>query len=132
MKLNETVKKETVFVLGFTAVLCTILQSLYLILGYFSDRALIATVVSWVIASSNFILCAMTVQRAVEDKEEMAGKRLKASQSLRSFGMLAALVVSILVLGSDIPVVLALLIPLLFPRIAATVRILRLGERRKK
>ena len=127
MKLNETVKKETAFVLGFTVVLCAILQSLYLILGYFSLRALIATGVSWVISVLNFVICAVTVQRAVEDSEEMAKKRLKASQSLRSFGMLAVLIVSILLLGQEISVILALLIPLLFPRIAATVRLLRLG-----
>ena len=127
MKMNETVKKETAFVLGFTVVLCAILQSLYLILGYFSLRALIATGVSWLVSMLNFIICAVTVQRAVEDSEEMAQKRLKASQSLRSFGMLAVLIVSILVLGQELSVILALLIPLLFPRIAATVRLLRLG-----
>lgn len=128
MKLNETVKKETAFVLGFTVVLCAILQSLYLILGFFSVRALIGTGISWLLAGVNFLLTAITVQRAVEGSEENAQKRIKASQSLRSVMILAVLVVSILLLGQDIPVILALVIPLLFPRIAATVRMLRLNS----
>ena len=127
MKLNETVKKETVFVLGFTVLLCAILQSLYLICGYFSIRALIATLISWVLASGNFLLTALTVQKAVEDSEENAQKRMKASQSLRSVMILAVLVVSILLLGQELSVILALVIPLLFVRIAATVRMLRMG-----
>ena len=128
MKLNETVKKETAFVLGFTVVLCAILQSLYLILGFFSVRALIGTGISWLLAGVNFLLTAITVQRAVEGSEENAQKRIKASQSLRSVMILAVLVVSVLLLGQDIPVILALVIPLLFPRIAATVRMLRLNS----
>ncbi len=128
MKLNETVKKETAFVLGFTVVLCAILQSLYLIIGFFSLRALIGTCISWLLSGVNFLLTAITVQKAVEQTEENAQKRIKASQSLRSVMILAVLVVSILLLGQDIPVILALVIPLLFPRIAATVRMLRLNS----
>lgn len=128
MKFNETVKKETVFVLGFTVVLCAILQSLYLICGFFSFRALIGTGISWLVSGLNFLLTALTVQKAVEDNEDTAQKRIKASQSLRSVMILAVLVVSILLLGQELPTVLALVIPLLFPRIAATVRMLRLSQ----
>ena len=127
MKINDTVKKETIFVLCFSIVLCAILQSLYLICGYFSPAALIATMISCLLASGNFFLTALTVQKAVEDSEEMAPKRMKASQSLRSIMILAVLVVSILLLGQTLDIILALVIPLLFPRVAATVRMLRLG-----
>ena len=130
MKLNETVKKETAFVLGFTVVLCAILQSLYLILGFFSVRALIGTGISWLVSGLNFLLTALMVQRAIEESEENAKKRIKASQSLRSVMILAVLVVSILILGRELPIILALVIPLLFPRIAATVRMLRLNGMR--
>ena len=128
MKLNETVKKETAFVLGFTVVLCAILQSLYLILGFFSVKALIGTCISWALSGVNFLLTALTVQKAIEGSEESAQKRIKASQSLRSVMILAVLVVSILLLGQELPIILALVIPLLFPRIAATVRMLRLNS----
>ena len=130
MKMNETVKKETVFVLGFTVVLCAILQSVYLILGFFSVRALIGTGISWLVSGLNFLLTALMVQRAIEESEEKAKKRIKASQSLRSVMILAVLVVSILILGRELPIILALVIPLLFPRIAATVRMLRLNGMR--
>lgn len=130
MKMNETVKKETVFVLGFTVVLCAILQSVYLILGFFSVRALIGTGISWLVSGLNFLLTALMVQRAIEESEEKAKKRIKASQSLRSVMILAVLVVSILILGRELPIILALVIPLLFPRIAATVRMLRLNSMR--
>lgn len=130
MKMNETVKKETVFVLGFTVVLCAILQSVYLILGFFSVRALIGTGISWLVSGLNFLLTALMVQRAIEESEEKAKKRIKASQSLRSVMILAVLVVSILILGRELPIILALVIPLLFPRIAATVRMLRLDGMR--
>ena len=128
--MNETVKKETVFVLGFTVVLCAILQSVYLILGFFSVRALIGTGISWLVSGLNFLLTALMVQRAIEESEEKAKKRIKASQSLRSVMILAVLVVSILILGRELPIILALVIPLLFPRIAATVRMLRLNGMR--
>lgn len=128
MKLNETVKKETAFVLGFTVVLCAILQSLYLICGYFSVKALIGTGIGWLVSGLNFFLTALTVGKAVEDNEETAAKRMKASQSLRSVMILAVLVVSILLLGQELPIILSLVIPLLFPRLAATVRMLRLGR----
>ena len=130
MKLNKTVKKETVFVLGFTVVLCAILQSVYLILGFFSVRALIGTGISWLVSGLNFLLTALMVQRAIEESEEKAKKRIKASHSLRSVMILAVLVVSILILGRELPIILALVIPLLFPRIAATVRMLRLNGMR--
>ncbi len=128
MKINDTVKKETAFVLGFTVVLCAIMQSLYLILGYFTINALIATLVSWLCSSVNFLLLGLTVQRAVEDSEENAKKRIKASQSLRTLMMLVVLVVTVIVLGYETGTVLAALIPLLFPRIAVTVRMLRVGR----
>ena len=128
MKLNETVKKETVFVLGFTVVLCAILQSLYLICGFFSVRALIATGIAWLLSGINFLLTALTVQKAVEDEQDTAQKRMKASQSLRSVMILAVLIVSILLLGQELSIVLALAIPMFFPRIAAMVRMLRLSN----
>lgn len=129
MKMNETVKKECTFVGGFTLVLCTILQSIYLISGYFSVAALIGTFISWVLSTFNFFLTAYTVQKAVEDSEENAQKRIKASQSLRSVMILAVLIVSILLLGQELSVILALVIPLLFVRIAVTVRMLRLSDK---
>lgn len=128
MKINSTVKKETAFVLGFTFVLCAILQSVYLICGFFSPRALAATAVAWLLSGANFLLMGLTVQKALEDTEENAKKRMKASQSMRSLMMLVVLVVSILILGSELPTILALLIPLLFPRIALTVRVMRVKQ----
>lgn len=129
MKINSTVKKETAFVLGFTFVLCAILQSVYLICGFFSPRALAATAVAWLLSGANFLLMGLTVQKALEDTEENAKKRMKASQSMRSLMMLVVLVVSILLLGSELPIILALLIPLLFPRVALSLRVMRVNKR---
>jgi uncharacterized membrane protein len=89
---------------------------------------LIGCGIGWLASGLNFLLTAITVGKAVEDNEETAQKRIKASQSLRSVMLLAVLVVSILILGQNIPVILSLVIPLLFPRIAATVRMLRLSR----
>ena len=129
MKISQTVKKECLFVLGFTLVLCAVLQSVYLICGYFSARALVGTLISWALSSLNFALTALTVQKAVDDSQENAEKRIKASQSLRSVMILAVLVVSILLLGQELSIILSLVIPLLFVRIAVTVRMLRLTDK---
>ena len=128
MKINSTVKKETAFVLGFTFVLCAVLQSVYLVCGFFSPNALAATAVAWLLSGANFLLMGLTVQKALEDTEENAKKRMKASQSMRSLMMLVVLIVSILILGSELPVILGLLIPLLFPRAALTLRLMSVNR----
>ena len=71
----------------------------------------------------------LSLQRALEDTAENAQRRMKASQSLRTLMMLALVVVSIILLGYELPVVLALVIPLLFPRVAVTVRLLRTSKK---
>lgn len=127
MKINDTVKKETAFVLGFTVVLCAVMQALYLICGYFSLKALLATGISWLVSCVNFLLMGLTVQKALDDTAENAQRRMKASQSLRMLFMLVVLVVSILLLGQELSTVLALIIPMLFPRVAVTVRSMRIN-----
>ena len=129
MRINDTVRKETAFVIGFSFVLCVVMQSVYLIVGAFSVRSLIATFISLAIGSLNFFLMGLSLQRALEDTAENAQRRMKASQSLRTLMMLALVVVSIILLGYELPVVLALVIPLLFPRVAVTVRLLRTSKK---
>ncbi len=132
MKIDKTVKKESTFVLLFSLVLCAAMMSVYLIAGCFSLSALIGCAISLCVGSLNFLLMGLTLQKALSDTDENAKKRMQASSSLRTLAMLVVVVVSLLVLGSELPVVLALLIPLIFPRVATTVRMLRMGSEAEK
>lgn len=118
-KIDATVRRETVYVAGWVAVLSAIMLGVTLALGLFDWTVATGTLLGAVTAVGNFLLMGLTIQGAIGLEEKDARTRLRGSQNLR---LLMQLVIAIL--GAALPCfnMWAVLIPLFFPRIAVAAR----------
>ena len=118
-KIDETVKKETLYVALWEIVLTAVMLAVFLVLKEFDWTVLAGAIVGSGTAVVNFLLMGLTIQGAIGLDEKEARTRLKGSQSLRM-----AMQTIIAVLGAALPCfnLAAVLIPLFFPRIAVTIR----------
>jgi hypothetical protein len=118
-KLDATVKKETLFISAITFILCVLMQSVFLISGAWDLKVLYGTLLGFAASVLNFLLMGYTVQTAVLKEEKDAKSLMKLSQTLR-FIMLIVIVS----LAYLIPIfnIIAVAVPLLFPRIAIIIR----------
>ena len=118
-KLDATVKKETLFISAITFILCVLMQSVFLISGAWDLKVLYGTLLGFSASVLNFLLMGYTVQTAVLKEEKDAKSLMKLSQTLR-FIMLIVIVS----LAYLIPIfnIIAVAVPLLFPRIAIIIR----------
>lgn len=114
-KTDTTVKRETVYIGIAVAVLSALLQAVFLIIGKWDYTVLTGNLLSGFFAVLNFFLMGRTVQSAVLKEEKEAKTAIKASQSLRLVMLFAVAAVGVLLPCFH---TLAVLIPLLFPRIA--------------
>lgn len=123
--IDPVVIKETKYIALWTVILSVLMQAVFLIVGYFmSDYAwnwtvLAGNLLGGVAVVANFFGMALGVQRAMEKEPDDAKKSMKASSSAR---MLALFVVAVLGVVLDCFNTLAVLIPLLFPRLAIAIR----------
>lgn len=127
MKLDPTVKKETQYISLWVIIFSLITQSVFLIAGIWDYTVLLGNILSGIAAIGNFLLMGITVQKAVLKEEKEAKSLIKASQKLRTLALLVVAVIGLL-----LPMVFniwAVLIPLLFPRIAIALRPLFLKEK---
>ena len=122
-RIDPTVKKETMYVACWEIVLTVVMIAVFLLLKAFDWTVLTGALLGAVAAVVNFLLMGMTIQGCIGLEEKEARTRLKGSQNLRMAGLTL-----IAVLGAALPCfnIWAVLIPLFFPRIAATVRSLRI------
>ena len=119
MKVDKTVKRETLYIAVWTAALSVLMQAVFLIIRKWDYTVLLGNLLGGGVAVLNFLLMGLTIQKAVTEDEKQASKRMRASQSYRLL-MQAAVLILAGVLGCfDI---LAAAIPLLFPRVAIMVR----------
>ena len=119
IKLDKTVKKETLYITAWVVILSALMQSVFLIISAWNYKVLLGNLLSAIASIGNFILLGITVQKCLQKSPEDAKKLIKASQKWR---LLMLLVVALL--GALVPIfnVWATVIPLLFPRIAFMVR----------
>lgn len=125
VKIDKTVIKETKYVASFVLVLSVLMQAIFLILSAFD-------VVKWdytiplgnlygaALAIGNFFAMAFYVARAVSKEEKDAKQMVKASQSLRFVALLLLAAVGAVCFN-----VFTVVIPLIFPTIAAFLSQLR-------
>lgn len=118
-KIDATVRKETIYVAVWEAILTAIMLAVFLILKAFDVSVLVSALLGTATAVLNFLLMGLTIQGALGLEEKDARTRLRGSQNLR---LLMQTVVA--VLGAAIPWLnlWAVLIPLFFPRIAIMLR----------
>ncbi len=118
-RVDKTVLRESAYIGAWAVVLSVIMQSVFLIINKWDLTVLAANALSLVLSVGNFFFMAYTVQLALAKPEKEAKNTVKLSQSLRMLVLFACVCV-----GAYLPCfnVVALLIPLIFPRIAIAFR----------
>ena len=118
-KIDKTVIRESIYVAACTLALSAVMQAVFLIIGKWDVTVLFGNLLSYVLTVANFFLMALTVQMALGKEDKQAKNTIKLSQSLRTLFLFAFICV-----GAALPTfdVVALLIPLIFPRIAIAFR----------
>lgn len=123
-RLDPTVKKETVYIALWVLILSALMQAVFLILHALSVypwdyTILCGNVLGGAAAVINFLLMGITVQNAVKKDEQDAKNLIRASQLYRMFGLILIVVIGVV---APIFYIWAVIIPLLFPRIAIALR----------
>lgn len=118
-KIDPTVVRETYYIFAFTIILSVFMEAVFLIIGKWDLTVLFGNILGAAAAVGNFLLLGLTVQSAVLKEEKDARNLIKLSQTLRFF-----LLIAVAVVGYLVPIFnpIAVVIPLLFPRIAIALR----------
>ena len=123
--IDPVVIKETNYIALWTVILSVLMQAVFLIVGYFLPdyswnwTVLTGNLLGGAAVVANFFGMALGVQRALEKDPDDAKKSMKASSSGRMLGLFIVAVIGVVLPCFD---TLAVLIPLLFPRIAIAIR----------
>ena len=117
--IDAVVIKETKYILLWELVFSVLMQAIFLVIGEWDYTVLLGNILSASAAVLNFFLMGVSIQRALEKDENDAKKTIKLSQSYRFLFLIVVLAV-----GVSIPCfnLWAVLIPILFPRIAIAFR----------
>ncbi len=123
-KLEPVVKQETLYIACWVTIFSVLMQAVYLIIGIWELRILLANVIMGAATVLNFLLLGITVQNAVGKEEQDARNTVRASQLYRKLGIMLIFVIGYVALqvGKNIPLLIALALPILFPRIAIAIR----------
>lgn len=121
MKIDKTVIKETKYVASFVVILSVLMQAVFLILAKWNYTVLLGNIWGAALAVGNFFVMGLFVQKAVAQDEKDARQTIKASQSIR-FAIIFLLAVVGILIFKQTPTRVAILIPLIFPRIAIMIR----------
>jgi uncharacterized membrane protein len=118
-KIDATVIKETKYISLWVILLSTLMQSVFFVIGKWDHTVLLGNLLSGATVILNFFLIGITVQKALEKDEQDAKKTMKLSQTYR-FLLLAV----VLIVGAALPCfsTWAVVIPVLFPRVAIAFR----------
>jgi len=119
IKPEKAVRDNTLYIAVVTTIFSVLMQAVFLILGRWSLSVLFGNLLGLATAVLNFYLLGLTVQVAVTKDEKEAKNFMKLSMTLRTFGILIVMIIGIVVdrfLHIFNPI--AMLIPLLFPRVA--------------
>lgn len=119
MKTDPTVIKETIYIAAWTLILSGIMQAVFLIIGKWDYTVLLGNLLAAAVSILNFFLLGRTVQKAITKDPDEAKNFMKVSQGGRFLLIIAAAA-----LGASLSCfnIWAVLIPLLFPRIAIALR----------
>ena len=119
MHPNESVKRETGYVLIGSVILCAVMLIVFLIIGQMDVKVLLGALCGYVLGCGNFFLMAMNCQKVAENynpenKEEVnrAQIKLRSSYLTRTLLMLAVLIV---IIKTDYVNWITAIIPVVFP-----------------
>ena len=119
MRVDETVRRETRYIAIWVAVLSILMEAVFLLLRRWNLTVLWGNLLGGFIAVLNFFLMGLGVQKAVDQEEKDAKTTMRVSQTGRTMMLFVAAGLGIL-LDAVQPV--AVILPLLFPRIAVAFR----------
>lgn len=120
MKIDPTVKKETLFVSMVTLILSMLMQSVFLIIGKWDISVLLGNVLGAGIGIANFFLLGLGVQKAVSSDEKKAKEVIRGSHALRFAFIIVLLAIAIIF--SNVFNIITTLASLLFATIAVYLR----------
>lgn len=120
LKIDPTVKKETIYVCVVTLILSMLMESVFLIIRHWQLTVLFGNLVGAGVGILNFFLLGLSVQKAVKSEEKRAKDILRASHALR-YALMAILVVTAVLIPSVFDM-WATLISLLFANVAVYTR----------
>ena len=118
-RIDAVVKRETKYIALFVLLFSVIMEAVFLIIGKWDIYVLFGNLLGGSVAVLNFFLMGLTVQKAVKQEEKDARSSVKASQGLRMFLLIVTAGV-----GYYVPFfnIIAVLVPLFFPRIAIALK----------
>ena len=119
MKVDQTVKKETIYIAAWCAIFSVLMQAVFLIIGKWHIYVVFGNLLGIFTAVSNFFLMGLSVQKAVTKEPDDAKKLIKASHGLRNLFIIIMAVIGIVVPFFNS---YAAIIPLFFPRISILIR----------
>ena len=117
--IDPIVLKETKYILLWELILSILMQAVFLVIGEWDYTVLLGNILSASAAVLNFFLMGVSIQKALEKDENDAKKTVKLSQSYRFLFLIVVLIVGVSVSCFNL---WAVLIPMLFPRIAIVFR----------
>ena len=121
-KIDPVVLKETKYIAVWGLVLSAVMQAVFLILNLWDYTVLLGNLLSYGAVVLNYFGIGITVQKAVEKDEKDAKQTMKLSNTVRMLFLFVVVVIGVVV---ECFHMWAVLIPLLFPRIAIALRMLQ-------
>ena len=118
-KVDATVKRETLYIAYFCAILSVIMQAVFILLKKWDYTVLLGNLLSFAIAVLNFYFMGITVQKAVNMDVSDAKKLMKSSQGIRNVFIFVAIVIGVVLPYFN---TVAVIVPVFFPRIALMFR----------
>ena len=119
IKVNDAVKRETVYIVCFCAFLSLLMQVVFTLFKRWDYTVILGNLLSFAVAVLNFYFMGITVQKVVSKDSESAKKIIRSSQSIRNVCVFLAIVVGVAVPCFN---TLAVVLPVFFPRIAVSFR----------
>lgn len=122
MKVDPTVKKETLYICLVTLIMSMLMQSVFLIIGKWDLGVLFGNLLGAGTGILNFFLMGLGVQKAVSSDEKKAREIMRGSHALRFALMIVLLAVALIF--SNVFNLIATLASLLFATIAVYLRMI--------
>lgn len=130
MKIDPTVKRETLFVSIVTLILSMLMQSVFLIIGQWDISVLLGNLLGAVIGILNFFFLGLSVQKAVSNDEKKAKEIMKGSHAIRFALIIVLLAISLIF--QNVFNVIATIISLLFATVGVYMRAIFNKDKKKQ
>ncbi|MBQ7063840.1 MAG: hypothetical protein IJM90_02970 [Firmicutes bacterium] len=118
-RVDSVIIRETIYVAVISLILSLLMQGVFLVIGQWNITVLWGNLLGLAAGICNFFLMALTVQHSVGLEEKDARTKVRFSMSARMMLLFAVAALGALLSCFNIA---AVLIPLLFPGIAAKLR----------